>query len=167
MDIGLPKQFLSLNILSLSIMFLHLNIKTKNNGEKSMRALSPILSAVILIMATVAAGIIVYQYFIGTVKGMTTKPMVYVNNAQYMDSIKRIFVTIYNSGPKTITIQSANIICKNNAELTINTTATIGVGQSKTLSLPLTNETCTPIYIILNYKDSTGKTFSTSPIEIA
>ncbi len=132
-----------------------------------MRALSPILSAVILIMATVAAGIIVYQYFIGTVKGMTTKPMVYVNNAQYMDSIKRIFITVYNSGPKTITVQSVNIVCKDNTELTINTTATVGVGQSKTLSLPLTNQSCIPVYVILNYKDSTGKTFSTSPVEVA
>ena len=148
-------------------MLQHVETYLLRHGEKSMRALSPILSAVILIMATVAAGIIVYQYFIGTVKGMTTKPMVYVNNAQYMDSIKRIFITVYNSGPKTITVQSVNIVCKDNTELTINTTATVGVGQSKTLSLPLTNQSCIPVYVILNYKDSTGKTFSTSPVEVA
>ncbi len=132
-----------------------------------MRALSPLLSAVILIMATVAAGIIVYQYFIGAVKGMTTKPMVYVSNAQYMDAIKRVFVTVYNSGPKTIVIKSANIVCKNGSEITINTTSRINVGESKTLSIPVSSTTCIPSYIILNYQDTNGKMFSTNPIEIA
>jgi len=137
------------------------------NTVRIMRALSPILSAVILIMATVAAGIIVYQYFIGTVKSMTTKPMVYVNNVQYLDAIKRVFVTVYNSGPKTVTISSATILCKDNSETTVNLDTTIGVSQSKTISIPVSNSSCIPAYIILNYTDTTGKTFSIGPIEIA
>ncbi|BEP16977.1 hypothetical protein PYJP_03290 [Pyrofollis japonicus] len=131
-----------------------------------MRALSPILSAVILVMATIAAGVIVYQYFMSVVNSAASKPILYVSNAQYIDTIKKIFITIYNSGPKTITIDSAEIFCTNNNSKTVNISETINVDHSKTIIVDIGGD-CVPSYIVLNYSDSTGRSYSSNPIRIS
>ena len=131
-----------------------------------MRALSPILSAVILLMATLAAGAIMYQYFIDTVEIITDKPILYAYNAEYLSDLGVVYVTLDNSGSQKIDIVKAQIDCTNGVQ-DIPLSEKINAGETKTLRIQIDTTACeTPRVLVIKYNVG-DKSFTTEPIRIS
>lgn len=130
-----------------------------------MRALSPILSAVILLMATLAAGAIMYQYFIDTVETVANKPILYAYNAQYLSDLGVVYVTLDNSGSQKVDIVGAQIDCTNDTQY-IPVSEVIDAGETKVLRIQI-NATCgTPRVLVIKY-NAGDKSFTTEPVRIS
>jgi len=131
-----------------------------------MRALSPILSAVILLMATLAAGAIMYQYFIDTVEIITDKPILYAYNAEYLSDLGVVYVTLDNSGSQKVDIVKAQIDCTNGVQ-DILLSEKINAGETKTLRIQIDTTACeTPRVLVIKYNVG-DKSFTTEPIRIS
>jgi len=131
-----------------------------------MRALSPILSAVILLMATLAAGAIMYQYFIDTVEIITDKPILYAYNAEYLSDLGVVYVTLDNSGSQKVDIVKAQIDCTNGVQ-DIPLSEKINAGETKTLRIQIDTTACeTPRVLVIKYNVG-DKSFTTEPIRIS
>ena len=130
-----------------------------------MRALSPIISAVILLVATIAAGAIIYQYFVGSVETLSSKPIVFTHSARYIPELSILYVGIDNSGEKTVTVQTAQIDCTDGRVVTLNVNTSINAGEDKVIRLDLSNQQCTPYILVLTYNYN-GKTYTTDPIKV-
>lgn len=132
-----------------------------------MRAISPILSAVILLLATLAAGAIMYHYFINTVQVMTKKPIVYGYNAEYMADLGVIYVTIDNSGSQPVTLLNATLFCDdaNNKQVGVTLNGpTIKAGETRTVEI--SSQCKSPRVLIISYKAG-DKIYTTDPIRIS
>lgn len=131
-----------------------------------LRAISPIVSAIILLAASIAAGIIVYQYFIQTVNVMSERPVVYFT-AQYIPEISKIYVTVNNGWTKTITIVSADYTCSDGTTKTYTLQKQVAVkpGETATFTIPVAS-TCKPVVIVVHYKSSSGKAYSSEPVNV-
>ncbi len=76
-----------------------------------MKALSPIVSAIILIVAAVIGGTIAYQYFASTLSTLTSKSVVVVDQASVFDN-KVVFVSVSIFSKKNeINLLGLKIIC--------------------------------------------------------
>ncbi|ABM80807.1 hypothetical protein [Hyperthermus butylicus] len=133
-----------------------------------MRAVSPIVSAVILLMASIAAGLIVYQYFLNTVNTMADKPVAY-SIAEYVPETATIYVTVDNAGTTPITVQASKVSCMNGYTFTHNLTTPITVqgGEKKLIEIPVDQNLCDwPVVLVLMYQAG-GKLYTTEPIEVS
>jgi hypothetical protein len=130
------------------------------------RGISPIVSAIILLAASIAAGIIVYQYFIQTVNVMSERPVVYFT-AQYIPEIGRVYVTANNGWTKTITILSADYTCSDGTTKTYNLQSQVSIkpGETATFAIPIPSN-CKPVVVVVHYKSSSGKTYSSEPVNV-
>jgi len=132
-----------------------------------MRALSPILSAVILLMATLAAGAIMYQYFIDTVEIITDKPILYAYNAEYLSDLGVVYVTLDNSGSQKVDIVKAQIDCINTTQNIMLSNKTIDAGETKTIRIQINTTECkVPRILVIGYNVG-DKSFTTEPIRIS
>ncbi|ALL01733.1 archaeal flagellin N-terminal-like domain [Pyrodictium delaneyi] len=132
-----------------------------------MRALSPILSAVILLMATLAAGAIMYQYFIDTIETVADKPILYAYNAEYLQDLGIVYVTLDNSGSQVVNITAVHIDCANGEALDIPISQVIDAGETKSLRVSINKTICpTPSVMVIEY-DMGDKTYTTEPIKIS
>ncbi|BES82120.1 hypothetical protein [Pyrodictium abyssi] len=131
-----------------------------------MRALSPILSAVILLMATLAAGAIMYQYFIDTVETVADKPILYAYNAEYLSDLGVVYVTLDNSGSQKVDIVEAQIDCTNGTQY-IPVSEVIDAGETKALRIQINATACgTPRVLVIKYNVG-DKSFTTEPVRIS
>ncbi len=157
------------------------------------RALSPILSTMILLSAALIAGIILYTYFSNTMQGMVNTPNPVVEQAVYYPGIGAIYVKIRNYGGAPVPLNNSELVivgsggvrcactvaCTEPASLKPSGvfTATI-YGSSGETSIPACNVTCSGIdaclpalesgdaYIIFEYPYA-GSLQSTQPVSIA
>jgi|GEM_PF-7031069 len=128
-----------------------------------MRGLSPILSTVILIMATLAAGAIMYQYFMNTIRNMADKPMFYVYDARYLPEIGVVYINADNNGDYVVNVTKAEITCTDGSLTTANLDVAIEAGSSYAIRIPVT---CQPTVIVLHYLYK-GKPYTTEPIRVS
>jgi hypothetical protein len=130
------------------------------------RAISPIISAIILLAASIAAGIIVYQYFIQTVNVMSERPVVYFT-AQYIPEISKVYVTVNNGWTKSITILSVDYTCSDGSTKTYTLQKQLQVkpGETTTFTVPVAS-TCKPVVILVHYKSSSGRTYGSEPVNV-
>ncbi len=127
-----------------------------------MRALSPILSTVILIMATLAAGAIMYQYFMGTIRNVADKPLFYVYDARYLPDLRVTYLTADNNGNYPVNITKADITCIDGKVTTVTLNVSIDAGSSQAIRI---KPACAPSVIVLHYLYK-GKNYTTEPIRV-
>ncbi len=130
-----------------------------------MRAISPIVSAVILLMAALAAGAIIYQYFMGTIRTVTDKPMFYAYDAQYLPDLGVIYVTADNNGNYPVNVTAAQIDCSSGVQAKVPLGVVINAGSTETIRIK-PPATCQPVVVILSYT-YVGKNYTTDPIRIS
>ena len=129
------------------------------------RAISPIVSAIILLAASIAAGIIVYQYFIQTVNVMAERPVIYFT-AQYVPEISKIFVTANNGWTKTVTITSIDYTCTDGSTKTFQLTSPVTVKPGETATIAVAVGNCKPIVVVVHYRSSSGKVYASEPVNV-
>ncbi|MEM3832109.1 MAG: archaellin/type IV pilin N-terminal domain-containing protein [Thermoprotei archaeon] len=114
------------------------------------RAISPIIAALILILITVAAGVIVYIWatgYIGTqIGGLSGQENFVITKAKYyvVSSTNYLDVTILNQGSSAINVTSVKVYYANYTKVkATNTTSfptiVINPGATSTLKVPLNN----------------------------
>lgn len=130
-----------------------------------MRAISPIVSAVILLMAALAAGAIIYQYFMNTIRTVADKPLFYTYDAQYLPDLGVVYVNADNNGDYPVTVTNATIECAGGATITKALNVTIAPGSTQVIRIDV-GSTCTPEIMVLKYLYK-GKTFTTDVIRIS
>ncbi len=131
-----------------------------------MRGLSPILSTVILIMATLAAGAIMYQYFMSTMHNMADKPMFYTYDARYLPELKVIYVSTDNNGNYPINVTAATVECRDGSQLNIKLNNIVDAGSSEVIRIVLGSNSCDPVVVILHYMYK-GKVYTSDPIRVS
>jgi len=130
-----------------------------------MRAISPIVSAVILLMAALAAGAIIYQYFMNTIRTVADKPLFYTYDAQYLPELGVVYVNADNNGDYPVVVTNATIECVGGTTLTKAVNVTIPPGSSQVIRVDV-GTTCTPEIMILKYMYK-GRVFSTDVIRVS
>ncbi len=130
-----------------------------------MRAISPIVSAVILLMAALAAGAIIYQYFMNTIRTVADKPLFYTYDAQYLPDLGVVYVNADNNGDYPVTVVNATIECAGGTTLTKALNVTIAPGSSQVIRIDV-GSTCTPEIMVLKYLYK-GRAFTTDVIRIS
>jgi len=128
-----------------------------------MRGLSPILSTVILIMATLAAGAIMYQYFMNTIRNMADKPLFYAYDARYLPELNVVYVNTDNNGEYSVNITKAEITCSNGTMVDVQLGVTVDAGSSYAVRI---ETPCQPSVIVLHYLYK-GKLYTTEPIRVS
>jgi flagellin-like protein len=128
-----------------------------------MRGLSPILSTVILVMATLAAGAIMYQYFMNTIRNVADKPLFYAYDARYLPELGVIYVSADNNGDYSVNVTKAEITCNDGTVVNQALNVSIDAGSSYAIRIPAQ---CTPSVIVLHYTYK-GKQYTTEPIRVS
>jgi flagellin-like protein len=132
-----------------------------------MRALSPILSAIILIMATLAAGAIMYQYFMGTIHNMASKPMFYIYDARYLPELKVVYISADNNGNYDVNVTGAEVTCSDGSIANVPMNYVVKAGSSMALRVDLSKaNNCIPKIIILKFIYN-NKDFTTEPLRVS
>jgi flagellin-like protein len=146
-------------------MFEPLEPRVPYPGGWGMRGLSPIVSSVILLAATIAAGAVLYQYFMTFVEGVTAKPSVFIYNVRYVPEASRLYVTVDNSGSTAVNVSEVEVLCDNGtlAPVSVNDVV-VNPGEQKVVSIVVDN--CKPSLVTVSLRDNDGRTFSLGPFEV-
>ncbi len=104
------------------------------------RALSPILSTMILLSAALIAGFLLYTYFSSTMQGMINTPSPVIEQAVYYPTIDVLYVKIRNYGGAPVPLENANItIMSKDAECKCSISCPSSLKPSGLLTLKLSN----------------------------
>ncbi len=105
------------------------------------RALSPILSTMILLMAALLAGILIYNYFNRTLQGMMNTPNPIIESATYYPDVEILMTKIKNLGGAPIPLNNTKILI-----IGKTCTCTCSIVCSSPASLSANNEISITIY---------------------
>jgi len=94
-----------------------------------VKALSPIVSTLILIAAALIGAAVIYRYFTTASLIATTKPELVIEDASYNPASQTLFMSIRNMGLITVQGVEIHIMCSDGTEITIP-------GSSATLLSP-------------------------------
>ena len=135
---------------------------------KDMRAISPLIATAILLVATVAGGLILYNYLIQTLSAPkdygTLSPvsatLTVVNDTLYVN------VKMFSVGSKSVSVESIEILPEDlkidfSPALTIGPGETVSITKNVSLGDPSKFDEDTTHYVIIYYDDGQ----STEPFE--
>lgn len=112
-------------------MHMHSYVATleKVSGEKMKRlqhvkALSPIVSTLILIVAALVGATLIYRYFTTASLIATTKPELVIEDASYNPASQTLFMSIRNMGLVTVQGIEIHVICSDDTEVIIPSPST-------------------------------------------
>ncbi len=138
------------------------------------RGLSPIVSTLILLIAAVVGGIIVYNYFMKAMSTMTGKPTIIVNSAEiasvdYTTNTTVLMLSLTNMGPSQVTLKHINFLCGSSIIGTAPEKTVVKVPPGGTWSgllfLPVAiPQSCNKAVLVVATAD--GKTFTTSVFSV-
>ncbi len=136
-----------------------------------MRALSPIISAMILIVAAVVGGMLAYQYFMNTLSTMVMKPHVTIDEATLYTLANMVYIKVSNMGGTPVKVNTINVLC--NATTIIGSSspdASLEPGKTTVFKVSLNPGVdvfaCAKIYVALDYEAPNYGVQSTRPIEV-
>jgi flagellin-like protein len=135
-----------------------------------MKALSPIISAVILIVAAIIGGTLAYQYFIATMASMVSKPNVVVDEAIAYTTLNTIFVKVSNMGMTPAKLKELTIYCDSNRPQVI-ALGSIELRPGKTVTLNATVDgqalsACSRVFVSITYTAPNFGSDITRPTEV-
>ena len=88
-------------------------------GSQRVKALSPIVSTLILIAAALVGAALVYKYFTTASLIATTKPELTVEDVSYNPASQTLFMSIRNIGLVTVQGIEIHVMCSDGSEITI------------------------------------------------
>jgi len=95
-------------------------------SPQRVKALSPIVSTLILIAAALVGAALIYKYFTTASLIATTKPELMVEDASYNPASQTLFMSIRNMGLVTVQGVEIHVICSDGTEITVpSSSATI------------------------------------------
>ncbi|MEM0368584.1 MAG: archaellin/type IV pilin N-terminal domain-containing protein [Desulfurococcaceae archaeon] len=131
-----------------------------------MKGVSGIVATAILLALTVAGGVLIYTYVTRYLNTVSDNGKLVVENAYYLNSIKRLTMELRNIGTRDITVNNIEVVTttgKNYLLSNSNTTqlpTTILPGELKSIEITW-NITELPRYIVVKYND-----ISTEPVTV-
>ncbi len=135
-----------------------------------MKALSPIVSAVILIVAAIIGGTLAYQYFISTMTSMVSKPNVVVDEALAYTVLNKMFVKVSNMGMTPVKLDSIVVYCDASAPQRLALgSVELRPGKSVTLNVTIDGQTiagCSRVFVSVTYSAPNFGSDSTRPVEV-
>ncbi len=135
-----------------------------------MRALSPIVSAIILIVAAIIGGTLAYQYFLNTMTAMVSKPNIVVDEALLYTVLNKLFIRVSNMGMTPVTLEKATVLCDNTQPLTVSLGGfELRPGKSITLNVTVDGSklsACSRVFLTVTYSAVNFGTDTTRPIEV-
>ncbi len=132
-----------------------------------MRALSPIVSVVILVIAAIIGGTLVYQYFLTTMAALIAKPNIVIDEAFLYTSLNRLYVKVSNLGTTPVKVVGVNFYCGEASVFREVTPTLLKPGDSVSLEVTLPVETveCKTMYVSLRFEAPNYGNGSTRPVE--
>ncbi len=115
-----------------------------------LKGVSTIVATAILLSITIAGAVLVYNLVTSYLNSIGGGKLI-VHNAYYINATKTLYVTVENVGGREARITAVRIIDLNNAETTLNITASVPSGEARTISVA--NVTSTPRYIMIFYNN--------------
>ncbi len=144
---------------------------TRPKGVKRMRvrrrALSPLVSSVVLISAAIIGGVIVYNYFqsnINSIAAATGSIQISADYTYLNSTTKVVYLEVLNTYKKPITISSIKVVLDNGTTITIDIQDQIvdsGSKGSLIVNVPASGKL---VYLVYQLGE---KTMYSSPIQIS
>lgn len=131
------------------------------------RALSPLVSSVVLISAAVIGGVIVYNYFqsnINSIAAATGSLQISADYTYLNSTTKIVYLEVLNTYKKPITISSIKVVLDNGTTITIDTqdqTVDSGSKGSLIVNVPASGKL---VYVVYQLGE---KTMYSNPIQIS
>jgi len=100
-------------------MYWDILVEKNMRSPQQVKALSPIVSTLILIAATLVGAALVYKYFTTASLIATTKPELTVEDASYNPVSQTLFMSIRNMGLVTVQGIEIHVMCSDGSEITI------------------------------------------------
>ncbi|MEB3850957.1 MAG: hypothetical protein LRS49_00040 [Desulfurococcales archaeon] len=135
-------------------------------GHSTRRALSPLVSSVVLISAAVIGGVIVYNYFqsnVNAIAAATGSLQVSADYTYLNETAKIVYLEVMNTYKKPVTITGAQAITGSGNKINL-TISNVTIDSSSKGTIIVTVPADAKIIYLLYTVD--GKTLYSSPIQV-
>jgi hypothetical protein len=121
------------------------NMRKITKIRRSIKAISPVISVLLMIAIAVVASLVVYAWIMGYIGGTTTKAGQAIQIQSYAPGVDNQHVVIYvqNIGQGSVDLSQSGSVYINDQGVPINSSVTIAVGETKAIIADLTGTSLT------------------------